>query len=79
MVLFDVKAKRGSGVKPNTWEFVRDPNGTYSVFRRNELLREGIPERWFEREICAKWGFCQQECAEIQRQIAVNGRAIMTL
>jgi len=68
-----------SRMKQNTWEFVRDDDGTYSVFHRGELLRGSIPERWFEREVCVRWGFCQSELVEIQRQIAVSGRATITL
>lgn len=66
-------------MKPNTWEFVRDGDGTYSVFHRGELLRQSIPERWFAEEICVKWGFCQPEATEIRRQIELRGRATITL
>ena len=66
-------------MKPNTWEFVRDADGTCSVFHRGELLRKSIPERWFAEEICVKWGFCGSEFVEINRQIELSGRAILTL
>jgi hypothetical protein len=66
-------------MKPDTWEFVRDADGTYSVFHHGELLRRSIPERWFEEEICNKWGFCQSEYAEINRQIEMSGRAVIVL
>jgi hypothetical protein len=66
-------------MKPNTWEFVRDTDGTYSVFHCGELLRRSIPKRWFAEEICVKWGFCQPEATEILRQIELHGRASITL
>jgi hypothetical protein len=66
-------------MKPNTWEFVRDTDGTYSVSHRGELLRQSIPEQWFAEEICVKWGFCQSEADEILRQIELHGRASITL
>jgi len=56
-------------------EFVRDPDGTYSVFRGGELLRDSIPEGWFAETICVTWGFCGSEFVEINRQIESTGRA----
>jgi hypothetical protein len=69
----------GVSMKPNIWEFVRDADGTYSVFHRGELLRQSIPERWFAEEICVTWGFCGSEYLEINRQIERRGRATITL
>src|ERR1700733_9945342 len=71
--------KTAGSIKSNTWEFVRDADGTYSVFHGDELLRRSIPERWFLEEICVKWGFCQSEATEILRQIELHGRASFTL
>jgi hypothetical protein len=66
-------------MKPNTWEFVRGADGTYSVFHRGELQRKSIPERWFAETICTRWGFCGSEYVEINRQIESTGRATITL
>jgi hypothetical protein len=60
-------------------EFVRDPDGTYSVSHRGVLQRKSIPERWFAETICVSWGFCGSEYVEINRQIESTGRATITL
>jgi hypothetical protein len=64
-------------MKPNTWEFVRDADGAFSVFHHGELLQQSIPKGWFAEEICVKWGFCGSE--KINRQIENTGRATITL
>jgi len=66
-------------MKPVIWDFVRDADGTYSVFCRGQLMRKSIPERWFAETICAKWGFCGSEYVEINRQIESTGRATINL
>lgn len=66
-------------MKPNNWEFVRDADGTYSVFHRGELQRKSIPGKWFAETICVRWGFCQPEATEILRQLELHGRASITL
>ena len=52
-------------MKPNIWEFVRKPDGTYAVSRSGELLSDSIPERSFEWETCVRYGFCGWECRQI--------------
>jgi hypothetical protein len=66
-------------MKPVTWEFVRDADGTYSVYRDGELLGRSMAERWFAEEICVRWGFCGSEYVEISRQIESNGHATIAL
>ena len=61
-----------------TWEFLREVDGTYSVFRSGELLSQSIPEKWFAETICVTWGFCGSEYIEINRQIEMTGRATIT-
>jgi hypothetical protein len=52
-------------MKPNTWEFVRDADGIYSVFHRGELVRGSIPERWFAEEICVTWDFVDRSTSKL--------------
>jgi hypothetical protein len=62
-----------------TWEFVRDADGTYSVFCDGERLGQSITEKWFAEEICVRWGFCGSEYVEINRQIQIAGLATLRL
>jgi hypothetical protein len=61
----------------NIWEFVREEDGTYSVFHRKKLLASKIPEDWFEHQICVDYGFCQDELDEIRRQIKECGKCTL--
>ena len=66
-------------MKQNLWEFVRREDGTYAVFHKGQLLRESIPEKWFDRQICTDYGFCGEECAEIHRQINASGKCTLVV
>jgi hypothetical protein len=35
-------------MKPNIWEFLRKPDGTYAVSHNGKHLSDSIPEKWFE-------------------------------
>jgi len=66
-------------MKPNTWEFVRNEDGTYSVYLRGKRLSDRIPEQWFDSHICEHYGFCGEEIATIRRQIQVTGKCVLVL
>ncbi|HKV80100.1 MAG TPA: hypothetical protein VJP02_18275 [Candidatus Sulfotelmatobacter sp.] len=61
-------------MKENSWEFVREADGTYSVFHKDERLSSGIREEYLEREVCVRYGFCGQEFREIMTVLKGSGR-----
>ena len=66
-------------MKQNIWEFVKDEDGTYSVFHMSKLKKKRIPERWFQEQICVDYGFSSNEYTEIRRQIEEGGKATIVL
>jgi hypothetical protein len=60
-----------SPMKQNAWEFLRKPDGSYSVTHNGEPVADSIPEKWFATQICEQYGFCGQEsqyiCTELER------------
>ncbi len=40
----------------------------YAIFHKDKLLSDSIPEKWLERELCVRYGFCGREFRDI-----VNG------
>jgi len=63
----------------NIWEFVKDEDGTYSVFHRRKQLASKIPEAWFEAQLCHDYGFCGAEADEIRRKITECGKCTLVL
>lgn len=66
-------------MKTNIWEFLRKPDGTYSVSQNGRVLSDSIPEESFESEICERYGFCGKECDDICGQISRSGRCTVDL
>jgi hypothetical protein len=66
-------------MKPDTWEFVRNDDGTYAVLYQGKKACDRIPEKWFDRHICEHYGFCGEEVKEIRRQIDAAGKCVLVL
>ena len=66
-------------IKPNVWEFVRNKNGSYAVFKNGKLLSDAIPEQRREDEFCIRFGFCGHEYEEIVRQLRQSGKCTLNL
>jgi hypothetical protein len=66
-------------MKQNVWEFIREEDGSYAVFRKGKLLCDSIPEKYLEKDLCRRFGFCGQECDEIVRQLKQSGRCLLEL
>ena len=58
---------------------MRRSDGTYSVFHRDELVFDSIPEKWLEREICVRFGFCGPECEEIVRKLKESNKYALVI
>ncbi len=65
---------QGYGFQELIWEFIRNEDGTFAVFRNGQLLRQSIPEKWFYRQICVEYGFCGPECEDIRIEISKSGK-----
>ncbi len=63
----------------NVWEFIRNEDGTFAVLHNGKRMCDGIPENWFDAQICQHYGFCGQEVVEIRRQIEAGGKAVLVL
>jgi hypothetical protein len=66
-------------MKQNNWEFLRKPDGTYAVFHNGTLLSDSIPEKWLNREICVRHGFCGREYDDIRSQLDRSGKCVVDL
>lgn len=66
-------------MKPNIWEFLRKPDGTYVVSHNGKVLSDPIPEEGFKSEICERYGFCGKECDDICGRINRSGRCTVDL
>ena len=60
-------------------EVVKRNDGTYDVFLNDAPDRSRIPERWLPEELCARFGFCGEECDSILREVNLNGRTTLWL
>jgi hypothetical protein len=65
-------------VKPNTWEFVRNADGSFAILHRGEKRSDNIPARWLEAE-CGKFGFCGQEFRKIREALTNSDKHTITL
>ena len=66
-------------MKPNIWEFLRKPDGTFAVFHNGELLSDSIPDKWFESQVCEHYGFCGREYRDIRGQLELSGKCTVDL
>jgi hypothetical protein len=66
-------------MKPNIWEFLRKPDGTFAVFHNGELLSDSIPDKWFESQVCEHYGFCGREYHDIRGQLDRSGKCTVDL
>lgn len=66
-------------MKRNIWQFVRKPDGTYTVSHNDKLLSDAIPEMWFESQICQHYGFCGREYREIRDELDRSGKCTVDL
>jgi hypothetical protein len=65
-------------MKPDVWEIVKKPDGTFDMFRKGKLLHSSIPEKWLADQV-GHYGFCGQEYDDIRRQLEENGKAKIVL
>jgi hypothetical protein len=66
-------------MKKTVWEFVRNEDGSYAVFKDGKLLSHSIPEEKRESEFCVRFGFCGQEYREIVRELSRSGKCTLVL
>lgn len=66
-------------MKQNIWEFLRSPDGTFAISHNGSLLSDAILEKWLEREICVRYGFCGREYHDIRSQLDRSGRCTVDL
>jgi hypothetical protein len=66
-------------MKANIWEFLRKPDGSYSVAHNGKVLSDSIREEWFESELCERYGFCGKEYDDIRRQLSLCGKCTVDL
>ena len=66
-------------MKPNIWEFLRKPDGTYAISHNDKLLSDSIPEKWLESQICERYGFCGKEYHDIRGQLNRCGKCTVDL
>jgi hypothetical protein len=60
-------------------ELVRRDDGTCDLFLDDPPDRSSIPTKWLQEELCARFGFCGEECESILREVNLAGRARLTL
>ena len=65
--------------KPNIWEFLRKPDGTYAVSHNGKVLSDSIPEKNLNDELCIRYGFCGHEYDAIFSQLARSGTCTVDL
>src|ERR1700726_1236472 len=61
-------------MKQNVWEFLRRPDGTYTVSHNGILPSDSISEESLNREICVRYGFCGREFDDIRRKLERSGQ-----
>ena len=61
--------------RSNTFELVRQDDGTFDLFWNSELKVGRIAERWLSAE-CTRFGVCGHEFESILRDVKQNGRAM---
>ena len=66
-------------MKPNIWDFVRNADGTYAILNKGKKIRDHIPERWLEDEVCGKYGFCGREWRDIWDGLSKEGKFTIVL
>jgi hypothetical protein len=42
-------------MKPNIWEFLKKPDGTYAVSHNGKILSDSIPEKNLNDELCLRY------------------------
>ena len=65
--------------KKSIWEFVKNRDGTYSVFHNGILRSDSIAEEWREHEFCVRCGFCGDEGEKIVAELDKSGRYTIEL
>ena len=68
-----------ASMERNIWEFLRRPDGTFAVSHNGKLVSDSIPEKWFESRICAHYGLCGKEYADIRGQLDRSGKCAVDL
>ncbi len=74
-----VAARLPNIMKQNIWEFLRNEDGSYSVFHNGKRLSDSISEESRESEFCVRFGFCGEEYKEIVRQLEQSGKCTLLL
>ena len=79
---YESKARDKAGVshhmKRGVWEFVRNEDGSFDMFREGARLHKSVPRKWFEDQM-GRYGFCGREYEDILREIDEHGRCEITL
>ena len=69
------RTRKDSNQTVNTvLEVVRTDNGTFDLFLNGKLDRKHIPEKWFNEELCVRFGFCGEEYDSILNELTQHGR-----
>lgn len=71
--------RAGFLMKPNIWESLRKPDGTYAVSHNGKLLSDSIPEKNLNDELCIRYGFCGHEYDAIFSQLARSDKCTVDL
>ena len=48
--------------------------GDYAVLQDGDVLSDRIPEKWLEREVCERYGFCGREYEHIRSELNKHGK-----
>jgi hypothetical protein len=66
-------------MKPNIWEFLRKPDGTYAVSHNGKMLSDSIPEKNLNDELCVRYGFCGHEYDAIFGRLTRSSKCTVDL
>jgi hypothetical protein len=61
------------------FEVLKNEDGTYEVLFNGGLVRSRVEERWLEKEVCVRYGFCGSEFDAIMQQLSDPGKATVVL
>ena len=65
--------------KPNIWNFLRKPDGTYAVSHNGKKLSDSILKKNLNDELCIRYGFCGHEYDAILGQLNRFGKCSVDL